>query len=227
MDSLDLIVTQEVPSTSEIVPSTSEIVQKKGIFGPFSTSLSPQDPLSKEKRMQIDEIILNKARILSEEDLEDFLDSLPEELSCQAGKIETYLRYRDIIPYSDLDNFQAMALFSTIEPLCEPSFKRRMYKFFDPEVETFSAARIINSIAKLVTNHPIHTMVGFSLMNYVVSKIEDEEPTELSSINVSSNSEEVCANSLSKEHSPIVTSPLDTNAQNLENAPVTIHHETN
>jgi len=85
-------------------------------------------------------------------------------------------------------------LYSTIESLCPSNFKRRMRKFFDPEVETFSASIIINSLAKLITNHPIHTMVGLSLINYVASKIADEDddslPPELDSANISSNSEE-------------------------------------
>lgn len=183
MDSKELSITQEknqcIPKV-ETTPSTcssneTNSLTMKVLCGPFSASLSPIDSLNQEKRLQIDELLSNTDRIISEEELYDFLEELPGELLHQADKIEIYLRYRDIIPYSDLNNLQAIALFSTIEPLCTPSLKRRMKQFFNPEVETFSAAAIINLIAKIISNNPIHTMVGISLINYIISKIADEE----------------------------------------------------
>jgi hypothetical protein len=152
-----------------------DIESRKFLIGPFSKSLINSDPMPQEMRTRIDELLMQKLQIKDEDELEDYIETLPEEISIYADKISLYLRYRDIIIYTDIDLTQAMFLYSTIHSYCKPSLKRVLKEFFNPEVTTFRVLPIIKGLTLLAENKPMYAMICLTLINYIVNEMPDED----------------------------------------------------
>lgn len=144
---------------------------------PFSSTLQNTSEFTPEELAELDTILNNQVALSSQEDLTNFLPTLPTHLKKHSTKVEIYLRHKYLITYS-IDRMQALRLYAEIKP----HFGKREQKELDPyfmgeKNEDLDVIKLITTIGRLSIKKP-HT--AFACSNLLQFLSEDiviaEEP---------------------------------------------------
>ena len=123
---------------------------------------------------KLDLLIDEKKKINNEDELKLFISSLPEEWNEYKNKVESYLRRRDIIGYTNMDFTKVMFCYMTIRESMLASAKRALDSYFttDKQVNILKLTKILHNFGLL---NPDKQLFVMSILNYIAENTQFEE----------------------------------------------------
>jgi hypothetical protein len=133
----------------------------------------------KEDLTELDNMLDQKdvTVIIEEKELFEFLDKLPEKWESYKGRIEIFLRTRNIIGYTNMDYMKAILCYVPIKDLLRPSEVRKMDSYFS--LKPVNIVAICKGLGKLAVKNPDKGIYIMSLLNYLSENgpAEEESPS--------------------------------------------------
>jgi hypothetical protein len=137
----------------------------------FSKSLKSKEGLQPKDLREVDRLLRNQIAIPDEASLTQFLATLPAHLASYKEKIDVYLRHRDIIPYCNMSEIQALHLYTTIRTDLTPKGIKDLDEFFNPcEDNVYRPDKLIKHLVNVTGKHPgeaSYTLICLSLIGYI------------------------------------------------------------
>lgn len=149
----------------------------------FSETLDQKANIPTDIVLELDNILSKIAKIGDEDELEEKVTSLPEKFAPYSGNIDTYLRHRDFIPYSDLHPLQATMMYGLIKKNISAKMHKKYDDFFCAEDGyKCNLADLMSGLARVLSRKkklPIKTVLAIcSLIIYLQKNIVLDDEIE-------------------------------------------------